>query len=206
MTISLKERHHKIMALKEASQSRIHELETEIAFLEADLDVRQQANAVLDLLAEKEVEEGVKTYVHLLDEGLKAIFPEQNITQEAEVSKVRGKVSVHLKTLVTGKDGILVEGDGLDTFGGAVSTIQSLLLRVSLILKRGLRPLLILDETFPAVDEGRLDLLVEFLKALCQKLNMDILCITHQASLAENADLAYRVTSTKQGAKFTKLE
>jgi len=206
MSSSLKERHHKIMALRDASRSRVMDLEREIAFLEADLDVRQQANAVLDLLAEKEVEEGVKTYVHLLDEGLKAIFPEQEIKQEAEVSKIRGKVSVSLKTLVRGKDGILVEGEGLDTFGGAVSTIQSLLLRVSLILKRGLRPVLILDETFPAVDEGRIELLVEFLKALCQRLNMDVLCITHQASLAENADVAYRVTSTKQGAKFTKLE
>lgn len=201
----LKERYLKIKSLKETYESRAISLDTEIAFLEADLDLKQQASGVLDALAEKEVEEGVKTYVSLLEEGLRAIFPEQTISQEAEVVKVRNKISVRLKTLVKGADGIEVEGEGLDTFGGAVSTVQSLLLRVSLILKRGLRPLLILDETFPAVDEGRTDLLVEFLKALCKRLEMDILCISHKASIAENADLAYKITATKQGAKFTKI-
>lgn len=201
----LKERYLKIKSLKETYESRAISLDTEIAFLEADLDLKQQASGVLDALAEKEVEEGVKTYVSLLEEGLRAIFPEQTISQEAEVVKVRNKISVRLKTLVKGADGIEVEGEGLDTFGGAVSTVQSLLLRVSLILKRGLRPLLILDETFPAVDEGRTDLLVEFLKALCKRLDMDILCISHKASIAENADLAYKITATKQGAKFTKI-
>lgn len=201
----LKERYLKIKSLKETYESRVINLDTEIAFLEADLDLKQQASGVLDTLAEKEVEEGVKTYVALLEEGLRAIFPEQTISQQAEVVKVRNKISVRLKTLVKGADGIEVEGEGLDTFGGAVSTIQSLLLRVSLILKRGLRPLLILDETFPAVDEGRSDLLVEFLKALCKRLDMDILCISHKASIAENADLAYKISSTKEGAKFTKI-
>ena len=156
-------------------------------------------------IIEKEVEEGVKTYISLLDQGLKAIFPEQDISQTAEITKVRGKVSVRLKTVVKGKDGVEVEGEGLDTFGGAVSTVQSLLLRVSLLLKRELRPVLVLDETFPAVDENRTELLVDFLKALCKKLDMDILCISHNSSIAESADLAYRVKATKNGASFTKI-
>lgn len=202
---SIKERFLKIKALKEFEQKRVSDLDTEIAFLECDLDVKQQAQGVLDLLAEKEVEEGVKTYISLLDEGLKAIFPEQDISQEAEITKVRGKVAVRLKTVVKGKDGLVVEGEGLDTFGGAVSTVQSLLLRVALLLKRELRPILVLDETFPAVDENRVELLVGFLKALCKKTDMDILCISHNASIADNADLSYRVKATKQGAKFTKI-
>tara|TARA_B000000609_G_C24055819_1_gene283845 strand:- start:110 stop:727 length:618 start_codon:yes stop_codon:yes gene_type:complete len=202
---SIKERFLKIKALKEVEQKRVSDLDTEIAFLECDLDVKQQAQGVLDLLAEKEVEEGVKTYISLLDEGLKAIFPEQDISQEAEITKVRGKVAVRLKTVVKGKDGLVVEGEGLDTFGGAVSTVQSLLLRVALLLKRELRPILVLDETFPAVDENRVELLVGFLKALCKKTDMDILCISHNASIADNADLSYRVKATKQGAKFTKI-
>ena len=201
----IKERFLKLKALKEVEQKRVNDLDTEIAFLECDLDVKQQAQGVLDLLAQKEVDEGVKTYISLLDEGLKAIFPEQDISQEAEITKVRGKVAVRLKTVVKGKDGIIVEGEGLDTFGGAVSTVQSLLLRVSLLLKRELRPILVLDETFPAVDENRVDLLVSFLKALCKKTDMDILCISHNASIADGADLSYRVKATKQGAKFTKI-
>lgn len=202
---TLKERFLKVKTLQETEQKKVNDLDLEIALLESDLDVKQQAQGVLDLLAQKEVEEGVKTYISLLDEGLKAIFPEQDISQVAEITKIRGKVSVRLKTVVKGKDGIEVEGEGLDTFGGAVSTVQSLLLRVSLLLKRGLRPVLVLDETFPAVDENRVELLVDFLKALCSRLDMDILCVSHNTSLAESADRSYKVKATKNGAVFTEM-
>ena len=202
---TLKERFLKVKTLQKTEQKKVNDLDLEIALLESDLDVKQQAQGVLDLLAQKEVEEGVKTYISLLDEGLKAIFPEQDISQVAEITKIRGKVSVRLKTVVKGKDGIEVEGEGLDTFGGAVSTVQSLLLRVSLLLKRGLRPVLVLDETFPAVDENRVELLVDFLKALCSRLDMDILCVSHNTSLAESADRSYKVKATKNGAVFTEM-
>tara|TARA_B100000927_G_scaffold21017_1_gene16045 strand:+ start:195 stop:812 length:618 start_codon:yes stop_codon:yes gene_type:complete len=202
---TLKERFLRVKTLQETEQKKVNDLDLEIALLESDLDVKQQAQGVLDLLAQKEVEEGVKTYISLLDEGLKAIFPEQDISQVADITKIRGKVSVRLKTKVLGKDGIEVEGEGLDTFGGAVSTVQSLLLRVSLLLKRGLRPVLVLDETFPAVDEDRVELLVDFLKALCSRLDMDIICVSHNTSLAESADRSYRVKATKNGAVFTEM-
>lgn len=204
--MNLKERLLQLEAQRQSLTGRAATLEKEVALLDAELDVKNQATGILDALAEEEINLGVQTYVHLLEEGLKAIFPEQEIGQSAEVLKLRGKVSVKLKTLVKGQDGIDVEGDGLETFGGAVATIQSLLLRVALILKRGLRPLLILDETFPAVDDSRLDLLVTFLKVLCSRLNMDILCITHQAALAEHADISYKIRSTKDGAKFSRTD
>lgn len=192
-------------ALHESSVSRVSSLETEVGLLEVDLDLANEANVILDRLAEDEVTQGVSAYVCLLEEGLKAIFPEQEVGLQAEVVKLRGKVSVRLKTTFKGEDGIEVEGEGLESFGGAVATIQSLLLRVSLILKRNLRPLLILDETFPSVDAGRSEILVGFLKVLCQRLNMDILCISHDATIAEGADIGYKVTASKTGAKIKRI-
>lgn len=194
-----------LKALQESSEKRVRNLEGELAGLEVDLDLRTEASHILDLLAEEEVKQGVSAYASLLEEGLRAIFPEQEVGLVAEVVKVRGKVSVKLKTTFKGHDGILVEGEGLESFGGAVATIQSLLLRVSLILKRGLRPFLILDETFPAVDSGRSEILVDFLKVLCDRLGMDILCITHDSAIAEGADLGYKLSPTKNGAKIKRI-
>ena len=91
----------------------VNDLDTEIAFLECDLDVKQQAQGVLDLLAEKEVEEGVKTYISLLDEGLKAIFPEQDISQEAEITKVRERSLYVLKQSSKAKMGLSLRVRGL---------------------------------------------------------------------------------------------
>lgn len=201
----LASRLHRLSILKETTEQRISALEREIAFLEVDKDKRVEASAILDKLAEDEVEQGVSTYVTLLEEGLKAIFPDQEVGLTASVEKVRGKVSVKLKTSFRGQDGLEVEGEGIDAFGGAVATVQSLLLRVALILKRNLRPILILDETFPAVDEGRVGLLVDFLKVLCDRLDMEILCITHDPSIAEGADVAYKIKPTAHGAKLKRI-
>lgn len=203
--MNLKERYLRINTLYESEKKRFGKLDNEVALLENDFDVKTQALVVLDFLVEEEIKEGVNSYVSLLEEGLSAIFPEQTIKQQAEITKIRNKIAVRLKTVIVGDDGIEVEGEGLETFGGAISTVQSLLLRICLILKKGLRPLLILDETFPAVDESRIDLLVAFLKSLCERLEMDILCITHNSLLAENAENAYQIYSTKEGAKFRKV-
>lgn len=206
MMNDLASRFYRLKALKESCEKRIDDLENEIAFLELDKDKKTEAGVILDTLAQDEVERGVSTYISLLEEGLKAIFPEQEVGLTAEISKVRGKVAVNLKTTFKGQDGLEIVGAGLDAFGGAVTTIQSLLLRISLILKRNLRPILILDETFPAVDENRVEILVEFLKILCQRLDMDILCITHDATIADNCDIGYKISPSKNGATLKRIK
>ena len=205
MNNDLASRLYRIKTLKETCVKRIDDLETEIAFLELDKDKKTEAGVILDALAQDEVERGVSTYISLLEEGLKAIFPEQEVGLTAQITKVRGKVAVNLKTTFKGKDGLEIEGDGIDAFGGAVTTIQSLLLRISLILKRNLRHIIILDETFPAVDSDRVEILVDFLKILCQRLNMNILCITHDHTIADNCDIGYKIQPTKDGAKLKRI-
>lgn len=203
---NLASRFYRLKTLKESCEKRIDALEDEIAFLELDKDKKTEAGVILDTLAQDEVERGVSAYISLLEEGLKAIFPEQEVGLTAEITKVRGKVAVNLKTTFKGQDGLEIEGDGLDAFGGAVTTIQSLLLRISLILKRNLRPVLILDETFPAVDENRVEILVDFLKVLCKRLDMDILCITHDPTIADNCDIGYKISPSKDGAKLKRIK
>lgn len=201
----LRTRIHTLKALKENTENNISKLEEQIVSLDKEMVLKQEANVLLDRISEEEVNKGIDTYVALLDEGLKAIFPEQEVGLKAEVDKIRGKISVRLKTTFKGSDGLEIESESMDAFGGAVATIQSLLLRVALILKRELRPLLILDETFAPVDENRVRLLVDFLKVLCDRLGMDILCVSHNPILTENADIAYRIKPTANGAIFEKI-
>ena len=203
--MNIKTRLHTLKALKDTVENKINKLDKEIKDRDIQILNMQSANLLLEKISEEEVEKGINTYIALLDEGLKAIFPEQEVGLKAEIDKVRGKVSVRLKTTFKGADGLEIESESLDAFGGAVATIQSLLLRVALILKRGLRPLLVLDETFAPVDENRIPLLVDFLKVLCNKLDMDILCVSHNSVLTDNADIAYRIKPTANGAIFEKI-
>lgn len=203
--MNLRDRFLSLKTLKESTEKTISKLEEQIIELDNELVLKQEANVLLDRISEDEVSKGIDTYVALLDEGLKAIFPEQEVGLKAEVDKLRGKISVRLKTTFKGSDGLEIESESMDAFGGAVATVQSLLLRVALILKRDLRPLLILDETFAPVDENRIRLLVDFLKVLCERLGMDILCVSHNSILTENADIAYRIKPTANGAVFEKI-
>lgn len=203
--MNLRDRFLSLKTLKESTEKTISKLEGQIIELDNELILKQEANVLLDRISEDEVSKGIDTYVALLDEGLKAIFPEQEVGLKAEIDKLRGKISVRLKTTFKGSDGLEIESESMDAFGGAVATIQSLLLRVALILKRDLRPLLILDETFAPVDENRIRLLVDFLKVLCERLDMDILCVSHNSILTENADIAYRIKPTANGAVFEKI-
>jgi ABC-type dipeptide/oligopeptide/nickel transport system ATPase component len=195
-------RYLKLKAERDGILARIEALTSEIGSRDAVRVELHQVATLFESMAEEEVNRGVNTYVGLLEEGLKAIFPEQKIGLSAEISKQRNKIAVKLITKVVGDDGIEVEAEGIDAFGGALTTIKSLLLRVSLIMRSELRPLLILDESFPAVDSSRVHLLVDFLKVLCKKLDMDILCITHDPAIAEGADIGYKIRPTTQGAKF----
>jgi len=202
----LRARLNHLQTLRSFTENRVSSLENEIARAEMESDVIHQSIELLNRLSEAEVENGIKTYVSLLEEGLKALFPDQQVGLRGDVDKIRGKVSLRLKTTFTSKDGITVEGEGIDSFGGAVSTVQSLLLRISLILKIDLKPLLILDESFPAVDAYRTELLVEFLKTLCARLKMNILCITHNHSISDQADRSYRLSPSSSGVRIEKLK
>lgn len=204
-TKSLESRLTSLESRRDYTQKQVNNLTSEVDALETEVDTLNQVASLFEKLTQDEIEQGVKAYLQLLEEGLKAIFPDQEVGLKGEIAKIRGKVSLKLKTTFKGKDGLVVEGESIDSFGGAVSSVKSLLLRVCLIMKRDLRPLLILDESFPAVDSDRVVLLVDFLKALCKKTDMDILCITHNTAICDNADLAYVLKPSKQGARLERI-
>jgi hypothetical protein len=130
------------------------------------------------------------------------VFTDQDLTVEAEVNVVRGKVSVDLATVHNRPDGTVVKGSSTEGFGGSVTTVQSALLRVIVILRRGLRPFLLLDEALPAFDADYIVNVGNFLDVLCARLGIDILMVTHNIPLWESVDNAYKAIRAPRGAKF----
>ena len=83
-----------------------------------------------------------------------------------------------------------------------MTTVQSILLRLTVVMRRGLRPLLLLDESLPAFDSNYVDAMGKFLRLLCERLGADILLVTHNTALVEAAHKAYRIRRTANGARF----
>lgn len=196
---------NKALGLRDALDQQIEENEKQITDLENEEELLDLVANLIRRLIDAEVTDGVKAVEKLQSEGLQEIFYDQDLSVRAEVEESRGKVSVSLFTQRRLKDGTLVEGIADQSFGGSVLTMQSILMRATVIFRRNMRPVLFLDETLAAVSNKYLDRAAKFLSKLCDRLDLDILLISHDEALINAADHAYVVSDHGGKAKFRKL-
>jgi len=181
-------------------------VEDEISALESNQEVLAEVCTLFQELISSEITSSVELLNQLQTKGLRDIFSDQDLAVRADVGVSRGKVSIAMNTVQRMADGSTVEGLSKDSFGGSVMAIQSVLLRIILILKFNLRKVLLLDESLPAFDENYVGEVSHFLNSLCEELGMDILLITHNPILMEGAKTSYRIQNKGGVATFRKRE
>jgi len=186
-------------------QARLDETNSEIEGLEARERLTELVSTLFRTLIDQEVHDGILAVEKLQSEGLQAVFDDMNLFVRADVNVQRGQVSVDLLTLQEQADGSLTEGSSLEVFGGSVASVQSVLMRVIVLLRRNMRPLLLLDETMGAVAENYVPAVGEFLAKLCERMDMDILAVTHNPVLVEAAHRAYRIQKVGTEATFQEI-
>ena len=196
---------NKALGLRDALDQQIEENSQKIKDLENEEELLDLVCNLIRRLIDIEVTDGVKAVEKLQSEGLQEIFYDQDLSVRAEVEELRGKVSVTLLTQRKRKDGTVVEGVVDQSFGGSVLTMQSILMRITVIFRREMRPILFLDETLGAVANQYVDRAAKFLSKLCEKLDLDILLIAHDEALVNAADHAYYVTYSGDKAHFKKI-
>lgn len=196
----------KARTLRGSVVSRLDSVQKDISRLEAEGILLDAVETFIRQLIDQEVTVGVQAVEQLQTEGLQAVFDDQDIRVRAQVEVQRGKVSVDLLTVQKHSDGLEVEGLSNDAFGGAVSTVQSVLLRLIIVMRRGLRPVLLLDESLPAFDANYVTNMGSFLSTLCKRLNVDILLVSHNSAMVDAADKAYRIVKKDGHAKFEVLK
>lgn len=202
--MSIHNRMAALRAKRDLLQDQCASLNKRIEFLLGEEITCEACVSVFREILDQDIMQAVTLIASMINEGLRDIFDDQEIRVEPQVDVVRGKVSVRFLTIV--KDGeVEVSGDSADAFGGAVTTVQSLLLRVILIYLRKLRPVLFLDETLPAFDARYVLRAGDFLRRLCERMGLDVLLVTHNPTLVEAAHLAYRVEKRDGAARFLRL-
>jgi hypothetical protein len=180
-------------------------LQVRIQALEDEEELLELTGSLLRTLIDREVEAGVKAVEALQTEGLRAVFDDQDLSVKANVDIQRGKVSVDLLTVQKHEDGSITEGSPVDAFGGSVLTVQSILLRIIVMMRRDLRRFILLDETLPAFDSNYISNMGAFLSELCKRLGIDILMVTHNPVLFESADRSYRIVQRGGEATFDRV-
>jgi len=193
---------NKAVAYRDAVDRQIKENKDSIKTLENEEELLNLVSSLIRQLIDTEVTDGVKAVEKLQTEGLQEIFYDQDLSVRAEVEESRGKVAVTLFTTEARADGSIVEGQSDRSFGGSVTTMQSILMRITVIFRRDMRPLLLLDETLVAVADKYVDRAAKFLSTLCSRLGLDVLIISHDDALVGAAHHAYHVDKINDRAVF----
>lgn len=202
----LKDRVTYLTSRRDHLKNTFDSLSDQINTLKAERETLELSEAAFRVLIDLEVQDCVVHTQDLLTEGLKAVFHDQNLRVEAEVRPLRGKVAVELYTIHTRSDGTEIRGLSQDAFGGAVQTVQSVLLRVLVMVRRDLRRFMLLDESLPAFDSSYVHNMGQFLSLICGRLSLDLLLVTHNPSLVQASDKAYKIVRTPEGATLETIK
>jgi len=196
----------KLVGRKESVVSQLEKTDKSIQDLSNEIESLDLVGEVFRQLIDAEVASSIETVEELLSEALQAVFTDQNLRVKANLTMSRGKVSVELVTIQDHGNGLVIEGASSDGFGGAVTTVQSIILRILVTMKRDMRSLLLLDESLPAFDITYVHNMGNFLSTLCSRLGIDILLVTHNQALVDASDKAYLIEKKKGEAKFSEIK
>jgi len=179
--------------------------EAVVASLEAEGQILDRVADLLRLLIDQEIAANAQAAESLLTEGLRTVFDDMDLSVRSEIDVQRGRVAVNLFTVQRQPDGTITDAPSTEGYGGSVTAVQSVLLRVVVVLRRGMRPLLLLDESLGAVAEHYVPRVGQFLTLLAERVGMDILAVTHNRVLVEAANKAYRIKKVGSSASFEEV-
>jgi hypothetical protein len=185
----------KYLTLRDQIRRDLISKEAEVMSLTEEIEVLAKVVELFRSLMDQLVERQVKVVEKIGSEGLQTVFPDLDLSLESEVDPKYNKISVDF-FFRKGMRGhpASYRGRPLDAFGGGPSSVVSLILRVLTVKKLKLWPLLILDESLAAVSDDYIDLTGQFIRALTEKLGIDIILVTHKVAFLDHAHAAFRCT------------
>ena len=173
--------------------TRGKEIQAEVAELTELVEDLDKVTILLNSIGEDRQQKAQQTIEELVTRGLQTIFDET--LSFHIVQTTRGK-SVTVEFVVrTTLNGLAIETPVMDARGGGLAATIGFLLRlVVLLLTRGQRQdtLMILDETFAHVSAEYLPAVSAFVREVVDKTGVQIIMVSHQEELTENADALYR--------------
>jgi len=173
------------------TQRQIDEAEIKIADFKHRKEVCSKAVELLTLV-QKETKDKIKEgFESIVTYALRYIYSE-NYSFELEFGR-RGnlqEIDFNIKTPSLSKS-----FDPLDSSGGGVLDIISLALRIALleVSKPRIEGFIALDESFKHLSSVYLERASSFLKAINEKINRQIILVTHQNELINNSDKALEI-------------
>lgn len=150
----------------------------EVTDLNEELLLLEKAQKVLMHLMDKMTKKDLSSMDDLVTYGLQTVFPDREVSMRSEMVDTGKKIYIDMRTL---DGGAPVSKDQM----GSASVVESFLLRVLCLLKTKGPKLMLLDETFGAVETDRVGHVGRLLDGLAKSLKLDMLLVTHQPGVAD---------------------
>lgn len=205
---------------------RSSELEAELETLDAATLSIEKAVYLLQTYAEEQQKTLTARIEGIVTKGLRAVFQNPTLEFKLRYSETKGggiskrpEVSM---AILHEQNGEVVEGNLKSSFGGGLSVVTALLLKVVVVLHLNprVRPILILDEPLkdlsPAYGEGQTavangyrERMADFLRELTEQTDLQIIMVSHEPEYGRVADIHHRFTgdiSTMSKVTTTKHE
>ena len=171
----------------ETKKKQREKLASEVELLQEEKEVLDRTEKVLKHLADKLVEKDLAKMDALITYGLRTVYSDRDIRFKSEVIDRGKKIWIELKTIYNEN---VIDKDSVSS----VHVVESFLLRMLCIIKLKKAKVLLLDETFAALDPGYIENFSQLIVELCKKMNMDILLVTHNMGFSDFVNHSYKIS------------
>ena len=187
--------------MKKQIENNLIQNKTTLDNLNNRIKLLEQAQAFLQKVAtdtQSELKFQIEDIVNL---ALETVFPNEYVFQVL-FNISRGKTEAEL-VFLDQKTGRQI--DPMNASGGGVVDLTSFALRIaSYALEQGNDNVIILDEPFRFVSRDLVSRAGEILKVLSEKLNLQIILVTHIPELIDVADKVFEVKKSSDGVSNVK--
>lgn len=178
------------------------DLEKSLSRIVVELEDRKKADKVFESLINESYSSSLGTIKDLISRGLRTIF---DIPFQFEIKTVtkRGNLSYEMYLIEDGKERSII-----DSYGGGVVSVISILLRIVtiLIVQPPMRRVLFLDESLAQLSKQYVPNAAKFFKELGAELGFKILMISHDPTFIDYADKVYQISKEGPYAKIEEIE
>ena len=174
---------------QEIAENELKNLEFERRFLVNRISDLDKTIDYLAKLLEYKSRDSIQFMIDLVNDGLKSIFFDQNLSIRFDSSIKNNKLQYKLIILNDG-----VEGSN-ESFGGGVLAVISMIFRFAIAHQMKLAKLLVFDESLSFVSAQYRDNVSEFLNAIAKRFGYAIILISHDFG----ASKVYVITKGSNG-------
>lgn len=172
-------------------QRNIDELNNRLVDMSRKLEIAQEGLQFLENVANSRRGSMKQKIESVVSEALRLIYG-KNYGVELVYDVKNNRSSLDIKLVRETKSGKVSRSMG--GFGGGVADAISVPLRLLVVLGSNQTDwVTVLDEPYKHIDVERVELAATFLKDICEKLNMQVLLLSHHECMRESADKVYEL-------------